>query len=165
MSCCLLLCLTWVDPEAWRASCKGWRTLSRLLMAPQAASRCLARPWADQVLEPNLTKPIIAVQSLSQIGPFGDGTHTYGYLKTDCFSLEHEVAGTRQEARIVMRRDRKTRQIGTSIAGVALLASCTFILGACAKSPTEAKTLAASPPSTGYDAGGYTIVITPPTGP
>ena len=57
-----------------------------------------------------------------------------------------------------------TRRTGIGITGVTLLASCTFILGACAKSPTETK-VAASPPSTGYDAGGYTIVITPPTGP
>jgi hypothetical protein len=58
-----------------------------------------------------------------------------------------------------------TRRTGIGITGVALLASCTFILGACAKSPTEAKAVAASPLSTGYDAGGYTIVTTPPTGP
>jgi hypothetical protein len=64
-----------------------------------------------------------------------------------------------------MRRDRITRQTGFGITGVALLASCTFMLGACAKSPTVAKAVAASQPFTGYDAGGYTIVTTPPTGP
>jgi hypothetical protein len=63
-----------------------------------------------------------------------------------------------------MREDCVTRQIRPGIMGIVLLASCTFILGACAESPTETK-VAASPPSTGYDAGGYTIVITPPTGP
>jgi hypothetical protein len=56
-----------------------------------------------------------------------------------------------------------TRRIGIGITGVALWASCTFVLGACAE-PTEAKAIAANPPSTGYDAGGYTIVTTPPTG-
>jgi hypothetical protein len=37
---------------------------------------------------------------------------------------------------------------------MALWASCMFILGACAESPTEAKAIAGNPPSTGYDAGG-----------
>ena len=64
-----------------------------------------------------------------------------------------------------MRRDRITRQTGFGITGIVLLASCMFILGACAESPTEAQVVAASPPSTGYNAGGYTIVTTPPTGP
>jgi hypothetical protein len=64
-----------------------------------------------------------------------------------------------------MRRDRITRQTGIGITGVVLLAFCTFILGACAGSPTETKAVAASPPSTGYDAGGYTMVTTPPAGP
>jgi hypothetical protein len=64
-----------------------------------------------------------------------------------------------------MRTDRIARRIGIGITGVTLWASCTFVLGACAESPTEAKAIAADPPSTGYHAGGYTIVTTPPTGP
>jgi hypothetical protein len=73
------------------------------------------------------------------------------------------MASTCKGVRIVMREDCVTRRTG--IMGIVLFASCTFILGACAESPTETKVVAASPPSTGYDAGGYTIVITPPTGP
>jgi hypothetical protein len=64
-----------------------------------------------------------------------------------------------------MRRDRINRQTDFGITGIVLLASCTFILGACAESPTEAKAVAASSPATGYDPGGYTIVTTPPTSP
>ena len=64
-----------------------------------------------------------------------------------------------------MRRDRITRRTGFRITGIVLLASCMFVLGACAESPTEAKAVSASPPATEYDAGGYTIVTTPPTGP
>jgi hypothetical protein len=64
-----------------------------------------------------------------------------------------------------MRRDRINRQTGFGITGIVQLASCLFILGACAESPTEAKAVAVSPPATGYDPGGYTIVTTPATGP
>ena len=64
-----------------------------------------------------------------------------------------------------MRGESVTRRIKTGILGIVLLACCTFILGACTKSPAETKVVAASQPFTGYDAGGYTIVTTPPTGP
>ena len=105
--------------------------------------------------------------------------YTYGYLKTgaSCQTLD---AKDRMMQRIgVGIRMSRTEFWGTVLLCIFGYVAAVLIVAAFASnwpfarsfyqlavsSPAGAKTIAASPPSTGYDAGGYTIVATPPTGP
>ena len=82
----------WLDPEAWRASCKGWRTL------PVASNGFASRlPMSRETMgqsgsNTRFNDANFSIAAAIRSSPFGDQALHLWIFEDSCFSSEHEEA-------------------------------------------------------------------------